>query len=347
LALNGTKVEDLRPLEGMKLEGLAMGDTNVSDISVLRGMPLTSLRFWHCAQLTDLSPIAETKKLTTISLPPNAKDFEFLRAFPKLKRISYEESTYNVPDKTVAEFWNEYDNAGWLRTLQAAGFKFNQAKRLGDGTWDIDLQKLPVSSLEPLRGAPISKLHLGSTPVSDLSPLRGMALKVLWIYQTKVADLQPLAGMPLEYLHMGDARAVKDISPLRGMPLHTLWLHGCTQLTDISPLAEAKKLTTLTLPETAKDIAFLRTFPHLENLSYRFDGSNRKPATTAKQFWEDYEEVAGCGRSKRRVSSRAKRCAWATGPGTSILCRRESRTSRSCGEHPLVDCSWGLLPSPI
>ena len=61
--------------------------------------------------VTDLSPLAEVKTLTTLTLPPNAKRFEFLRAFPKLERLSFKKdanNSYRV-DKTVAEFWKEYD----------------------------------------------------------------------------------------------------------------------------------------------------------------------------------------------------------------------------------------------
>jgi Leucine-rich repeat (LRR) protein len=211
-----------------------------------------------------------------------------LRGFPKLQHLAYSfDSSTGTPSTTAAQFWQDYEKTGWLRALHASGVSPNKAQRLPDGTWDLDLKESSISSLEVLRGAPISKLHVGSTAVADLSPLRGMPLKELHAHDTKIADLRPLAGMPLEYLHLGST-PVKDISPLRGLPLHTLWLDGCTGLSDISPLAEAKRLTTLFLPSTAQNIGFLRSFPHLEFLSFTWDSRNRKPATTAKQFWEEY-----------------------------------------------------------
>jgi len=49
--------------------------------------------------------------LTALTLPPKAKDIEFLRKLPKLQRVSYQETPNNVelPTKTATEFWKEFD----------------------------------------------------------------------------------------------------------------------------------------------------------------------------------------------------------------------------------------------
>jgi hypothetical protein len=106
-----TQVSDLSPLASMPLERLDLGYTQVADISVLRGMPLIEAKFSNCTSLTDVSPLAENKELQTVTLPPNAKNIEFFRAFPKLERLSFTEDSSNRyrPDKTAAEFWQEYD----------------------------------------------------------------------------------------------------------------------------------------------------------------------------------------------------------------------------------------------
>jgi WD40 repeat protein/serine/threonine protein kinase len=111
LRLYYTSVSDLSPLEGMPLQSLNVVATEVTNISVVRGMPLQGLRLADCKGLTDLSPLADSRQLRNLSLPPNAKDFEFLRNFPKLERISFKENPedYYNPDKTAAEFWKEYD----------------------------------------------------------------------------------------------------------------------------------------------------------------------------------------------------------------------------------------------
>jgi serine/threonine protein kinase/Leucine-rich repeat (LRR) protein len=106
-----TKASDLSPLEGMPLERVDFGHTTVADISALRGMPLVEAKFSNCTSLTDVSPLAESMNLQTVTLPPNAKNFEFLRDFPKLQRLSFTEDPKNGyrPDKTAAEFWQEQD----------------------------------------------------------------------------------------------------------------------------------------------------------------------------------------------------------------------------------------------
>ena len=53
--------------------------------------------------------------------PTNAQDVEFLRAFPKLERLSFnpDPKMSYLPDKTAAEFWKEYDAKKY-----AAHFRF-------------------------------------------------------------------------------------------------------------------------------------------------------------------------------------------------------------------------------
>jgi hypothetical protein len=113
LALNSTKVTDLQPLKGMPLEYLNLGNTAVTNLTVLRGMPLTNVRLTACKLLTDLTPLAEARDLTLLALPPNAKDIEFLRTFPKMERLSYTTAKPQtwLPSQTAAEFWTAYDAA--------------------------------------------------------------------------------------------------------------------------------------------------------------------------------------------------------------------------------------------
>ena len=112
LHVSGTKVTDLSSLKGMQLESLNLSGTNVADLSVLRGMPLLHIRLHQCPNIVDLSPLKNCTTLLKITLPPQAKDFEFLRTLPKVELLSYtEDSTpaFPVPDRTAARFWEEYD----------------------------------------------------------------------------------------------------------------------------------------------------------------------------------------------------------------------------------------------
>ena len=128
---------------------------DVTDLSAVRGMPLTSLKLDGCPELTNLAPFADCKSLQSLTLPPNAKNIEFFRDFPKLERISFKEDTKNVylPDKTAAEFWKEYDGQAWLRNLRASGLAIKRVLRLPDGTWDVDLRDSGISDLTILSGA--------------------------------------------------------------------------------------------------------------------------------------------------------------------------------------------------
>jgi hypothetical protein len=85
--------------------------TKVTDISVVRGMLLTTLRLHNCTELIDVSPLADCKTLTNLTLPPNVQNFEFLRTLPNLERIGFIDDPKNHyrPDKTAAEFWKDVD----------------------------------------------------------------------------------------------------------------------------------------------------------------------------------------------------------------------------------------------
>jgi hypothetical protein len=186
---------------------------------------------------------------------------------------------------------------GWITRLRESAFKPKALKRLHDGTWEVDFNDTRISDLRILSGAPISVLFLGGTSVSDLASLRGMALKQLYPWRTKITDLSPLKGMPLEILNLGETK-VSDLSALRGMPLTDLRLHGCTELTDLSPLADCKELKNLTLPPKAKDFEFLRAFPKLERISFAEDPKDGyRVAQTSAEFWNEYD-------AKKKVGAR-------------------------------------------
>ncbi|MDZ4687768.1 MAG: hypothetical protein SH850_22070 [Planctomycetaceae bacterium] len=260
-----------------------MSDWPASTCASNISLPLIEAAFSSCTALTDVSPLADCKELQIVTLPPNAKNFEFLRAFTKLERLSFAE------DKTPAEFWKEYDAQAWLRTLRESGIAIKSVHRLPDGTWQVDLSNAAIDDLTILKGTPISDLNIGATAVTDLTPLRGMAIKKLSVVNTKVTDLSPLEGMPLEYLQiMGTT--VKDLAVLRGMPLTSVRLIGCKEITDLSPLADCKELQNITLPPNATNFEFLRAFPKLARIGFQQDAKSTWLADkTAAEFWQEYD----------------------------------------------------------
>jgi Leucine-rich repeat (LRR) protein len=110
LYLDNTLITDLSPLQGLPLDSLKVSGTKVADLSPLRGMPLQHLRLHQCPAIVDLSPLRDLATLQKLTLPPQAKDFEFLRAFPNLERLSFaEDPKLFVPDRSAAMFWEDYD----------------------------------------------------------------------------------------------------------------------------------------------------------------------------------------------------------------------------------------------
>ena len=94
----------------MRLESLNLSGTKVADLSVLRGQPFFHIRLHQCPNIVDLSPLKSCTTLVRLTLPPQAKDFEFLRTLPKLELLSFtEDLKTQFPDRTAAKFWEEYD----------------------------------------------------------------------------------------------------------------------------------------------------------------------------------------------------------------------------------------------
>lgn len=66
----------------------------VSDISVLKGMLIHCAECDDCEKLVDLSPLAECRTLSRLSLPPNYGNIDFVRNMPELTLRLSGESRY-------------------------------------------------------------------------------------------------------------------------------------------------------------------------------------------------------------------------------------------------------------
>jgi serine/threonine protein kinase/Leucine-rich repeat (LRR) protein len=127
LACRDTKVADLSPLAGMQLQSLDLGDTRVADLVPLKGMPLENF-LCYGTPVVDLTP---------------------LHGAP-LKRL-------NCGSTAVAD----------LSPLRGMPLKI------------LECHASRVSDLAPLRGMALVQLQCHETPVADLSPLRGMKLDLI------------------------------------------------------------------------------------------------------------------------------------------------------------------------
>ena len=93
----------------------------------------------------------------------------------------------------------------------------------------------------------------------------------------------------MEALHISGTK-VADISVLRGCPLTFLRFHGCTELTDLSPLADCKGLVSITLPTSPKNVEMFRAFPKLDRIAFKEDPSHgNRPEHAVAEFWREHD----------------------------------------------------------
>jgi eukaryotic-like serine/threonine-protein kinase len=281
-----TALPDLSLVKGMKLSTLIVARTAVADISVVTGMPLETVDLAG-TKVTDLSPLLKCPTLRSLLLPEDPQDVQSLHTLPNLARISYTAVSGGDPNMTADQFWASIKGAqsdSWIAALRTPTIT-PKTRRLKDGSWELILDDQPIADLSMLKGAQITRLSIAHSRVTDLSPLRGMKLTFLRITGTQVSDLSPVQGMPITNLTMTGSN-VSNLAPLVGMPLRALNMADCTQITDLSLLADNKTLDTITLPPGAKNIDFLRKLPKLKQIGYKSNGSTLK---TADEFWAEFD----------------------------------------------------------
>jgi Leucine-rich repeat (LRR) protein len=294
LSIFGSKVTDLGPLKDMAFTSLFLQETKVTNLSVLQGMPLTNLMLHGCPEVTDLSPLAGAKELTSLTLPPDGKNIEFLRSMPNLAYLGFRDDLGQSrrAEKTTAEFWKEYDSQGWVRDLRQKTTSIYASLAIteeSDGTWRLWFpDPCPqLTDLSFLRGKPISILSLMDSAVTDLSPLQGMPLKTLLLIGTPVTDLRPLAGMPLETLQLN--ALVTDLSPLQGMALHELQMGATDGATNFSSVKLMRTLQSVLLSPKSEGWEILRACTNIERISFGWDQDHLRPNMTAEEFWKQYD----------------------------------------------------------
>ena len=114
-----------------------------------------------------------------------------------------------------------------------------------------------ITSLEPLRDAPLVNLSFAFNDVTDLSPLdnntnlrrldciynriasleplKNLRLREILAHDNPIRDLSPLRGQPLTRLSISETD-VTSLEPIRGIKLRGLGI-SLTRITDLSPLA--------------------------------------------------------------------------------------------------------------
>ncbi len=303
---------DISPLDGMKLVFLDLNSFRGSNIDALRDMPLATLHLAH-SEVKDLAPLREAP-LRLLECDGDDKNLRLLASAPleelrirrgdpppeELAPFPQHSTLRTINNKSVADFFKEYDAARTIRPLDPEWLKKVQAM-----TPDNQLQavaeelKARNPEFEGFQDRDVSAgkedsrsitgLMVRTKCVEDLSPLQALPdLTLLRVIPAdlgtggngRLRDLSPLKKMKVTELNImhnsvtdlkqlqgmklthlnAMNNPVSDLKPLRGMPLTYLALGGGT-FTDLSPL-EGMKLTQLwCLDFLGDDLAPLKGMP--------------------------------------------------------------------------------------
>jgi len=158
----------------------------------------------------------------------------------------------------------------------------------------LSVAKTQVEDLAPLKDMPLVSLDISQTPVTELAPLRGMRLTRLDAERVRATDFGVLANMKLTQLNLAHTR-IASLPLLKDAPLRFVQLEGCTNLTDISALADCRLLEGVTIPVGAKNFEVLRQLPRLRRIGYTLPDTGWDHVPLAEEFWRalDNRPVGG------------------------------------------------------
>ena len=118
--------------------------------------------------IADLSPLTKSTNLRRLWLSSNRdiSDVTPLRRLTALRELRLKST--NVSDISPLSRLTE------LRMLLISGTPLDDISAVAGmkNLWSINLSRTQVRDLEPLRGLPLSRVHLRGTPATDLSPIR-------------------------------------------------------------------------------------------------------------------------------------------------------------------------------
>jgi serine/threonine protein kinase/Leucine-rich repeat (LRR) protein len=142
------QVRDLEPLQGMRLNQLALMRSCVRDLEPLKGMPLTHLILPYSRQVRNLEPL-KGMPLPTLNIDgcDQIEDFTPLIGMP------------------LTRLWIGGTQIRDLESLKGMKLTF------------LNLFHTRVRDLEPLKGMPLKSLLISDTGATDLSSLKGMPLE--------------------------------------------------------------------------------------------------------------------------------------------------------------------------
>ena len=189
---------------------LDLGGTKVADLRALEGMPLGALLLAGCKEVSDLSPL-RLLPLRTLDLSgTSVRDLSALRGMTTLAVLNL--STTTITDLSPLQGISLID----LNLTGCAGVTGISSLR-GMPLTRLHLRHTRVLDVSPLQGLPLTFLDLTRIPATEFSPLAGLPLEELNLQNTRVRDLAFLRGMPLKRLYLngcGGGRNLRVLSEL-------------------------------------------------------------------------------------------------------------------------------------
>ncbi len=235
------------------------------DLSFAANMTeLTHLDIYNYSQdtvsVTDLTPLAGLTKLQELSIPAEVKSLAPLAGLTELRSLNLQTRNRNGSYYPLTDI-SALSGMTKLTTLSLALGDVKDLSPVSGLTSLTDLNlygNFNCPDLQFLSGlAKLTNLSLELGDVRDLSPVSGLtSLTDLQIYGNfSCSDLQFLSGLTkLRTLQIipNSGEGATPLTSLKGLEnlteLRELHVNGPGNLTDVEPLANLTKLTTLSLP---------------------------------------------------------------------------------------------------
>ncbi len=274
LSLDGTRVTDLRPLQGMRLREISLlALDKLTDLSPLKGMPLESFTAGSPkAELSDLSPLAGMKLKHFSSSGKNLRDLSLLKGMPLESLSANDSAVQNLNDVAGAPITDlrmpgcrVLTDISAVRTMPLKYAIFSSCDALLDFTPLLDCPALTKIDLpRETREIEVLRKHPGlrtigydfrkETPAAEF----WAEFDTIWNQKADDADTRAkiraalsAAGLP-EEVNKGVKRlddgtysiefgrpelrdSFKKSPDLRGLPISEIGLGYC-KVTDLTPL---------------------------------------------------------------------------------------------------------------
>ena len=104
LDASGTAVSSLDPLVGAPITSLLLANTPIADLALIRFFPLRELTLHGCANIKDVTPLAQCRKLQRLTVPAAAENIPLLRELEGLTNLN---TTWDNWETTADAFWQK------------------------------------------------------------------------------------------------------------------------------------------------------------------------------------------------------------------------------------------------